>query len=65
MQLTAMGHRVARLTRYYQTCQHLRNLPEHLYQDIGKTEPCIHAELNKYSLKRVFFNSLRHLIKGF
>lgn len=52
------------LIRDHQTRQHLADLPAHLYQDIGKSQPHIDAELNKQSLLGTIFNCVRSLVKG-
>lgn len=43
----------------------LRDLPEHLYKDIGKTAAQVEQEYNKASLSITLANKLDKKVKGF
>lgn len=57
-------NRVSRLINQYQTRQQLRNLPEHLFKDIGQSNQKIKQECDKNGFITLLLQSLRYLIKG-
>jgi len=52
------------LTRNVQTRQQLRHLPEHLFEDIGKTQHNVAEEIAKNAFISIIFQHLSHFIKG-
>ncbi|GLS90262.1 hypothetical protein GCM10007916_13290 [Psychromonas marina] len=52
------------LLRDYQTRQHLRHLPTHLFKDIARTPKQINNEINKSGFIALFIFTFRRLIKG-
>lgn len=50
--------------RNYQTRQQLRQLPEHLFQDINQTHADIMREQHKNGLFHMLTECLQYLIKG-
>jgi uncharacterized protein YjiS (DUF1127 family) len=58
-----LKNKVNKLISQYQTRQHLRNLPAHLFNDIGQTQLDIANEINKNKLMMIIAQYLRYLIK--
>lgn len=61
-------NKLSRVNRQYNTRKQLRNLPEHLIQDIGKSEQEISKELARNSffqlLGRLLTSPIRYFNRG-